>query len=189
MQEQTSRRPGPGKPAPRGYERAVAPHTVVVVERVVRCPFSVAHDYAEDFLRDAAGRTVEVRVPLRDLVWALRGRLHRPVKMVFKRHPDTTEAGRRHDAMLIDWSAGTALFPDFHGFLRMRIASVETTRLTFEGSYEPPFGRAGRIFDAVLGRRIARVTMSDLLKRIGDALERREDEFRAQHEQLSASGS
>jgi hypothetical protein len=164
----------------------VTAHTVIVVERVVRCPFSVAHDYAEDFLRDAAGGVVEARVPLRDFIWALRGRFHRPVKLVFKRHLDTTDAGRQHDAMLIDWSAGTALFPDFHGHLRMRIASVETTRLTFEGSYEPPFGPPGRVFDAVLGRRIARATMTDLLKRIGDALERREDEFRAG---IAAGGS
>ena len=116
---------------------------LIVVERVVRCPFSVAHDYAEDFLRDASGRVFEARVPLRDFIWALRGRFHRPVKLVFRRHLDATESGRQHDAMLIDWSAGTALCPDFHGHLRMRIASVETTRLTFEGSYEPPFGPPG----------------------------------------------
>ena len=151
----------------------------IVVERIVRCPFSVAHDYAEDFLEDAAGRAVEVRVPLRDFIWAVRGRLHRPVKMVFKRHRDDTEAGRHHDAMLIDWQAGTAFFPDFHGTLRLRIASVETTRLTFEGTYVPPFGPPGRVFDVLVGRRIAHATMADLLERIGDALERREDEFRA----------
>jgi hypothetical protein len=151
----------------------------IVVERIVRCPFSVAHDYAEDYLQDAAGRTVEVRVPLRDFIWALRGRLHRPVKLVFERHRDDTEIGRHHDAMTIDWRAGTALFPDFHGTLRMRIASIETTRLTFEGTYVPPFGQPGRVFDAVVGRRIAHATMADLLERIGVALERREDEFRA----------
>jgi hypothetical protein len=164
---------------------------VIVVERVARCPFSVAHDYAEDFLRDAAGRVVEVRVPLRDLIWKLRGRFHRPVKLVFRRHPDATESGRQHDAMVIDWQAGTALFPDFHGTLRMRIASVETTRLTFEGSYVPPFGPPGRVFDVILGRRIARATMGDLLKRIADELERREDEFRARHERerLASGGA
>ena len=156
----------------------------IEVERVVRCPFSVAHDYAADFLRDAE-REVDVRFPLRDLAGILRGTMRKPVKLVFALHPDETDDGRVHDAMLVEWRAGTRLLPDFHGTLRLRIASVETTLLTLEGAYRPPFGPAGRIFDAAAGRRIALATMRDLLDRIGDALERREAEYRAS----SASGS
>jgi len=148
------------------------------VERVVRCPFSVAHDYAEEYLHDAE-REIEVRVPLRDFIRSLPGQAHKPVKLVFALHPDDTETGRGHDAMMVEWRAGTRLFPDFHGTLRLRIASVETTRLTFEGAYRPPFGRAGLLFDAVLGRRIARATMSDLLERIGNGLEARELAYEA----------
>ncbi len=164
----------------RGYENLTVPAiTRVLVERVVRCPFSVAHDYAEEFLRDAE-REVEVRVPLRDFVHSLPGQAHEPVKLVFALHPDDTETGRGHDAMMIEWRAGTRLFPDFHGTLRLRIASVETTRLTFEGAYRPPFGAPGVVFDAVIGHRIAEATMRDLIKRIGDALEARELAFETQ---------
>jgi hypothetical protein len=38
------------------------------------------------------------------------------------------------------------------------------TALTLEGEYDAPFGAAGAVFDAVLGRRIASVTAKALLK-------------------------
>lgn len=146
---------------------------LVVVERVVRCPFSVAHDYAEDFFADAA-RGVELHVPIRDFA-----RLRRPVRLLAQRRPDEHEPGRAHDALEIAWTAGTQLFPDFHGTLRLRIASVEETLLTLEGTYVPPFGGFGLVFDRLIGRRIALATMGDLLRRLSDAMERREAEFRA----------
>ena len=150
----------------------------VVVERVVRCPFSVAHDYAEDFFAEAAGG-VELHVPLRDIAPTRGGHLRRHVRLVAARIPDEHERGRIHDALEIDWAAGTRFFPDFHGALRLRIASVEETRLTLDGTYQPPFGAFGAVFDQLIGRRIARATLHDLLRRLGDAMERREAEFRA----------
>ena len=104
----------------------------VVVERIVRCPFSIAHDYAEDFFAEVAAQGAEVRVPLRDLVV-----LRRPVRMRFQRRPDSAEVGRPHDALAVQWTAGTHLLPDFHGTLRLRIASVDETRLTLEGTVPP----------------------------------------------------
>jgi hypothetical protein len=151
----------------------------VIVERVVRCPFSVAHDYAEDFLRDAATDGVELHVPLRDLAPTRGGHLRRHVRLVAERIPDEHDPGRVHDALEIDWAAGTRFFPDFHGALRLRIDSVETTRLTLEGTYRAPFGAFGLVFDQLIGRRIARATLRDLLRRLGDAMEQREAEFRA----------
>jgi hypothetical protein len=150
--------------------------TRVAVERIVRCPFSVAHDYAEDFF---AGEGVELHVPLRDVAPTRGGRLRRRVRLVAQRIVDEDEPGRIHDALEIDWVAGTRFFPDFHGALRLRIESVETTRLSLEGTYQPPFGVPGHAFDLLVGRRIARATMRDLLRRLGDAMEQREAEFRA----------
>jgi hypothetical protein len=152
--------------------------TRIVVERTARVPFSVAHEYAEGFFRDAE-RYVDVRVPLRDLFWALRGKLHKPVRLTFALHPDEADDGRLHDAVLVEWHAGTSLFPQFHGTLRMRIATIDTTRLILEGAYRPPLGRVGVIFDRLAGRRIARATMDDLLGRLVLRMEHREAEFRA----------
>jgi hypothetical protein len=160
----------------------------VSVDRLVSVPFSIAHDYAEDFFR-AAERDVEVRVPLRDLFWAMRGRFRRPVRLVFALHPDDTDEGRVHNAMLIEWTAGTRLFPQFHGTLRLRIDTVESTLLTLEGSYRPPFGPAGLAFDRLLGRRIARSTMRELLERLALAMEQRERNYRAGDASQPSSGS
>ncbi|HEX3464347.1 MAG TPA: hypothetical protein VHS78_09905 [Candidatus Elarobacter sp.] len=151
----------------------------VVVERVARCPFSVAHDYAEEFLRDIDERGAEVRVRLRDFIPTRRGKVRRRVRIVFERRLDETEAGRPHDAVALHWSAGTRLFPDFHGTLRLRIASVDETLLTLEGEYRPPLGPFGTLFDVLVGRRIARSTMRELVGRIAKALERREAAYRA----------
>lgn len=150
----------------------------VVVERVVRCPFSIAHDYAEDFFAQAQ-QGIELRVALRDLTLTRGGHLRRPVRLVAERIPDEHEPGRAHDALEIDWTAGTRFFPNFRGALRLRIASVDETLVTLEGCYQPPFAAFGRVFDLLIGRRIARATMRDLLRRLGGAMERREAEFRA----------
>ena len=143
----------------------------------MRCPFSVAHDYAEDFFRSAEAG-IAVRVPLRDFIVGLRGHVSKPVRLVFARHPDEHDAGRTHDAVTVEWSAGTRFIPDFHGTLRLRIESVEETRLTLEGSWRPPLGRLGAAFNAVIGQRLAKSTMRELLDRLADALERREDTYR-----------
>jgi hypothetical protein len=150
----------------------------VTVQRVVACPFSEAHDYAEEFLREAE-RGVAVHVPLRDLIPHLNGKIRQPVRLVFASHPDEIEAGRLHDAIVVEWHASTKLFPRFHGTLRLRIASVDSTRLTLEGAYRAPFGVLGRIFDAIVGRRIARATMREFLDRLADSIERCEREARA----------
>jgi hypothetical protein len=138
----------------------------------------VAHDYAEVFFREAAG-AVELHVPLRDLAPTRGGHLRRRVRLVVERIRDEHDPGRVNDALEIDWAAGTRFFPDFQGVLRLRIDTVETTRLSLEGTYQPPFSAFGMAFDLLVGRRIARATLRDLLRRLGDAMEQREAEFRA----------
>ncbi len=162
--------------------------THVVVERIVRCPFSVAHDYAEDFFAEAS-QGVELHVPLRDIAPTRAGELRKRVRLVALRVRDEHDPGRVNDALEIDWSAGTRFFPDFRGMLLLRIDTVETTRLSLDGTYQPPFGPFGVVFDLVAGRRIARATMRDLLRRLGDAMEQREVDFLAGPPPPGASGT
>jgi hypothetical protein len=151
----------------------------VSVERVARCPFSVAHEYAEDFFGSIERGGAEVRVPLDLLVPSLGGRVSHGVSISVNRRPDEAETGKANDALEIDWSAGTAFFPDFKGVLRLRIASVDETRLSLEGSYRPPFGPLGTLFDTLAGRRIAWSTMRDLVDQLAGAMEQREAVYRA----------
>lgn len=134
-------------------------------ERVVDCPFSVAHEYAEDYLGEAerGGGEAVLRA----------GPLRRRVAVRFGLRADATDRGRSNDEIVLRWTARTRLLPYFSGTLRMRIDGTRT-RMILEGSYVPPGGRLGALFDAVAGRHIAAATARGLLARIGEALAARE---------------
>jgi hypothetical protein len=143
------------------------------------CPFSIAQDYAVEYLRRAeAGQAeAEIRVPLAFFAGVFR----RSVAIVFGLHYDVAERGRSHDEIRLHWNSGTPLLPDFRGTLRFRIAGTGTDVL-IEGSYGVPLGMLGRIFDNVAGRHIARASLRDFARRIADALEANQREWRAKQE-------
>jgi len=62
-------------------------------------------------------------------------------------------------------------FPTFTGTLALEAATPKACALTLDGTYEPPLGIAGKVFDAALGRRIAEATAEQLLKEIGGFIE------------------
>lgn len=120
--------------------------SVVSGSAIADCPFSAAEDYALDFLQRAKFST----------------HLHR----------DNSETGRAHDEIRIFWERGSKLFPKFHGTVRFRIAR-NRTRVLIEGTYAPPFGFAGRVFDKIAGKLIARATLPALASRLAAHLSAR----------------
>lgn len=56
-------------------------------------------------------------------------------------------------------------FPTFGATLTVQ-RSGKRTELMLEGSYEPPGGAAGRLFDRVIGRRLAARTMDAFLSQV-----------------------
>jgi hypothetical protein len=62
-------------------------------------------------------------------------------------------------------------FPTFTGTLALEAATPKACALVLDGTYEPPFGVAGKVFDAAVGRRIAEATAEELLKEIGGFIE------------------
>ena len=73
-------------------------------------------------------------------------------------------------AMRVTWRALQGPFPRFHGLLRTLPTGPQTAMLEVSGEYEPPGGLLGIMFDRLVGRRIARATVDDLLGRIGRAV-------------------
>jgi hypothetical protein len=63
--------------------------------------------------------------------------------------------------LLLEWEAATLprLFPLMKAELSIYPLTATETQLDFSGHYEPPFGVAGRAIDAIVGRRIAEVTV------------------------------
>lgn len=145
----------------------------VRAEREFCCPFSIAHEYAADFLRELEG------APL------VAGSLSRPITLRFAFHDDVSDLVRRHDAIVLAWRTGSSWLPDCAGALRFRIAPHDCTVAHFEGTYTPPFGLIGAAFDLVVGHRIASSTADDLLRRMASYVERREQRFRVEHVALS----
>ena len=137
----------------------------VHAEILANCPFSIAGEYANDYLEDAEREN--------DGTILRAGPLSHRVTLGFGLRTDTAEPGRPHDEVLLYWSARTAWLPNFRGTLRMRI-NGERTRLILDGNYAPPGGPLGVLFDVIGGSRIAGATAKDLLRRIARALEDKE---------------
>jgi hypothetical protein len=84
----------------------------------------------------------------------------------------------------IAWDAGRTArgipTPGFEGTITLRAGEdYDECELALDGRYEPPGGVAGKIFDDVVGRRVAHATLGSLL----DGVRR---ELRAAHERVEA---
>jgi hypothetical protein len=71
--------------------------------------------------------------------------------------PMSTPATR----LLLEWEAATMprLFPLMKGELSIYPLTATETQLDFLGLYEPPFGTAGKAMNAIVGHRIAEVSV------------------------------
>ena len=61
-------------------------------------------------------------------------------------------------------------FPVFQGFFEVQPLSSYDVQIALLGYYHAPFGTIGAVFDAILGRRIAEVTVEHLVEEIAAAI-------------------
>ncbi|HVA26930.1 MAG TPA: hypothetical protein VNF68_02055 [Candidatus Baltobacteraceae bacterium] len=91
---------------------------------------------------------------------------------------DDSDTVRKHDALLLHWLAPSRLFPSLEALLTVRPHAPGTiVRLT--GRYTPPYGLAGMLFDLVVGRIIATLTLRRLLTRLVKQVEHQFERRRA----------
>jgi hypothetical protein len=152
-----------------------ASRTSVSVSAIAECAFSIAEDYAVDYLRSAEEGGAEAAIRL-SLALPPATLQHR-VNMRFGLHADILEQGRLHDEVRLQWVSGSHLLPDFRGTLRFRIDGPRT-QVLIDGSYRPPLGLFGELFDRFLGRHIAAMSLQDLANRIARYLGDRERSWR-----------
>jgi hypothetical protein len=133
----------------------------------VRCPF-------EDIL--GAAKAFVVGLPIEDgaSVCALRARIG---DLTVERRADLTIVHRTaapgYEIMEIAWSPHDGgPYPTFRGTLSAEEGGATFCRLDLDGGYEPPFGVAGVMFDAVVGHRIAVAAARALLDEIKTGVER-----------------
>lgn len=67
--------------------------------------------------------------------------------------------------MAFAWRPRWRGFPSFGAILTVRPTGKETD-LVLEGSYEPPGGVVGALFDRIVGQKLAARTMDDLLDQL-----------------------
>jgi hypothetical protein len=87
-------------------------------------------------------------------------------------HITYTAGGDGDHPLIIAWEpAGSGPLPSFTGTLGATSDNDATCRLTIGGSYTPPGGIAGVLFDQLVGVRIAGATLAALLDRFKVAIE------------------
>jgi hypothetical protein len=75
--------------------------------------------------------------------------------------------------LALRWEAtgpGSQLFPVLDADISLTPAGEHSTRLSFAGSYRPPFGAVGAGLDRAVLRRVANATVRSLLARVADVL-------------------
>ncbi|MGB6740442.1 MAG: hypothetical protein WBE59_08295 [Candidatus Cybelea sp.] len=73
----------------------------------------------------------------------------------------------QREGLAFSWRPVWRGFPAFGATLTVR-PSGKKTEVVLDGSYEPPGGPLGRVFDSIVGRRLAERTMDEFLKQIAD---------------------
>ncbi len=76
------------------------------------------------------------------------------------------------DVLLVEWTpSGEGPYPTFSGVVNIVAeADARTARIEIDGTYDPPGGMLGRAFDAVLGHRLAQISVGDLVQRLAREL-------------------
>ena len=119
--------------------------------------------YLHSHLREGAagGPRLHLHVPLR------------PFGNEFSLEKDVAvSVAYAQDELTVRWvPEGDGAFPNFEGTLTASENGSEHCILTLTGTYRPPGGWPGKIFDAFAGGNIARSTIETLLNDLGAATE------------------
>jgi PAS domain S-box-containing protein len=143
--------------------------TPLHVVRDVHCAFSLTIKLVESF------HAVNLDHRIGPFGWA---RVH--VSYDASQVHDVSDHSRRHEAFSFTWRGrGWLPLPVVHGFITVR-PNGQLTRLTLDGQYVPPLGIAGRVFDAVLGRRVGQLAMQRLTDEMASFVERGYERARRQ---------
>lgn len=143
--------------------------------RCVAVPFAVAaphfERYIHDVVHEGGGKIVlSVIVPIERIGIDRRIETSKVVSVHFAPVSDADACSRR---TAITWEPeGGGPFPQFDGVLRLGPGeNPDGCCVLLEGAYDPPFGVVGDLFDAVVGRHIARMTVRNLLDEIAIIME------------------
>ena len=131
------------------------------VYETARSTFAAVPEYIQAYVDSHAGESgeilLELRAPLGDVM------LERDVLATLKPLPHFSG----YERMQIRWvPKEPGPYPSFDGILNVSDEGAGLCRIDLDGAYQPPFGPAGMLFDAAVGKRIAENTVRELLKEV-----------------------
>jgi len=144
---------------------------LIVVSEHAACPPEKGTAYLEQFMSGLANKgalALDLRLPGAALglsdTFAVTKRVEAKIGY-------TVEGTAPNRMLTVSWHP-VGPYPDFKGTLSADAdADGDGTVISLVGRYAPPGGPAGEAFDAMLGYRIARATLRDLLEQIRDGME------------------
>lgn len=140
----------------------------LTVSMDVKAPSGFAVAFLNTYVKDLGRGQDGTVLPLRYTIKQLGGlKLERDVTVRVDYLPE--EGGPAH--LDIAWEPDGSLFPSFTGKLHTDATGETTCAMTIDGTYDAPGGVPGQLFDAVVGARIARGTIEELLAQFRDAIE------------------
>ena len=133
----------------RPYERvrdALKQNALTVFQSATKAAASRAQSIAAELHVDFAGIGVKADINI-------------TIKNIEETIVDVTSSPTTR--LLLEWEAATVprLFPLMKGEFSVYPLTSTETQLDFSGFYEPPFGAVGRTMNAVVGHRIAEVSV------------------------------
>lgn len=135
--------------------------TTIFAKCDVHCPFSATIEMIERFHEKGTQHLVGPFSSVRTRV---------ECELVEIR--DHTDQTRIHDALTLRWKARARIpVPLMRGLITVR-PNGPATELRMEGTYAPPLGLLGRIFDGIIGKHIAQRTVERFLDELRDFVER-----------------
>jgi hypothetical protein len=131
------------------YERvreALSQNALTVFQSATKAAASRAQSVAAELHLDFAG--IGVKTDIKILV-----------KGIEEKVPDASSTAATR--LLLEWEAATMprLFPLMKAELSIYPLTSTETQLDFSGVYEPPFGAVGKTMNAIVGHRIAEVSV------------------------------
>ena len=151
--------------------------TIVFATRDVHCPFSATIEMIERFHESGT----------QHLFGPFRG-VRTRVECVLSEIRDDTDQTRIHQALRLQWRARTWIpLPVIRGRITVR-PSGRSTALHIEAKYSMPLGFIGRVFDQIIGKRLAQRTVERFLDEVRDFVEREWQNDRGSFASRNTSG-
>lgn len=145
--------------------------TTIEERHFARCPYVRARAYLHESLQPASQSKLPQTLRLTATVPSMGLEFAKAVSIEYAHSADPMAFD---EPWRVRWTPQGGVYPSFDGELAVRAdESYRNCILELRGTYVPPAGAVGRVFDAAIGKKIAEDTARNLLAEIAEVFEAR----------------